>query len=78
MILIIASTNSQRRLYSCSNFISAGYGDKIKKSREQLGFTQREFASFLNVGPRTVGKWESAQSVPFRKNIKNILALIST
>jgi transcriptional regulator with XRE-family HTH domain len=59
------------------NFISEGFGNKIKKLRQKLGLTQKKFAALLNVGPKTISKWESAQSIPFRKNVEELLYLIN-
>ena len=40
------------------------FGEKIKKRREQLGFTQSEVADHVHVTRQTISKWELGKSYP--------------
>ncbi|NEO99330.1 MAG: helix-turn-helix transcriptional regulator [Symploca sp. SIO2E9] len=40
------------------------FGDKIKKRRESLNFTQRQLALKLDMTVTTVQNWESGRHIP--------------
>ncbi len=49
-------------------FISSDYGNIIKKLRNNLGVTQKEFGEILGVHRKTVARWEKEQLYPTREN----------
>ena len=38
--------------------------DVIRKKRKNMGLSQEEFASYLNVSRISVAKWENAKCIP--------------
>ncbi len=57
--------SSKARKMSVSVAELPSYHDKeIKKIREDLNLTQRNFAFVLGVSPKTVEAWESGRNVP--------------
>jgi transcriptional regulator with XRE-family HTH domain len=45
-------------------------GRRIKKAREQRGWTQLDFANEANVSPSSVQRWESGRLPPVRELIR--------
>ncbi|NLY47239.1 MAG: helix-turn-helix domain-containing protein [Tissierella sp.] len=56
-------------------FLSSDYGGVIKRTREKLKLTQKNFASLLNVHKKTIRTWEHMKSYPSRKNYKKLIKL---
>lgn len=51
-------------------------GDRIRKSREAAGFTQRQLASELEVNPATVSLWESGRNEPDIETVNRIADIL--
>lgn len=49
---------------------------KLKETRLQKGFTQKEIADLLNVTQSSYSNWESGKAKPLRKNIKKIAKIL--
>lgn len=52
-------------------------GDIVKRKRQQLGLTQKEFADAIGLGKngdRTIRRWENGESLPSRLEVNAILA----
>lgn len=49
--------------------------DKIKRAREQAGFSQQELADRLHVSRSAVAKWESGLGTPDIENLKGLSRL---
>lgn len=56
-------------LYAVPDYTTA---DKIRKTRKQLGMTQKQFAGFLNVSVPTIERWETTD-----KEIHGPVALLT-
>lgn len=48
----------------------------VKQAREDIGFTQAEFADALGVTPRTIQNWEAGISSPKPPQVKSIERLL--
>lgn len=46
--------------------------ENIKRAREDLRHTQESLARALDVSVRTIGLWETAATVPNRKNLEKL------
>ena len=50
-------------------------GDRLKKIREQKGYSQRDIAAILGVSRSAVGNWEQGAREPDRKTIQRLSEL---
>lgn len=50
---------------------------QLRRERERLGWSQEDLASKLNIDEKTVGRWESGESVPRPYNRQELFKLFS-
>lgn len=53
------------------------FAEKLKKARQQAGFSQEELAAKLSVSRSAVAKWETDKGMPDIENLKGISALLN-
>lgn len=54
-----------------------GFGDSIKKIREEKGFSQEELARKLNVAQSTIGMWESGKRTPKLDELNRLARILN-
>ena len=52
------------------------FGEKLKKARQQAGYTQEELSNIMTVSRAAVAKWESDRGMPDVSNLKRIAAIL--
>lgn len=58
--------------------ILSGFGERVFKSRMEIGMTQHSLAKFLNRNRSSVAQWERGKNVPDIHTIESMAALMNT
>ena len=53
--------SGRRKIYAMAD---TDLGTRIRRARERKRWTQEQLAAELEVGPRSVGRWERGEAVP--------------
>ena len=53
-------------------------GERIRKKREGLGWSQRRLAHAIGLRPETVCRWETGATTPGLRDVKRAAAVLGT
>ncbi|MGW4394937.1 helix-turn-helix transcriptional regulator [Amycolatopsis nivea] len=54
-----------------------GFGEKVRRARSALGWTQRDLAQRLDIGQQAVSNWERGKSYPAAAMVSRVAELLS-
>ena len=63
---------------SLRNFVTNDFGNNLKKYREKMNLTQKEFANQLKLCPSTISRYETNRQKPTFENFKQIISFTAS